>query len=198
MAKSRNLPGVTKSLQWVRIGGIEGNQEDVLELLDSPGIIPARQVDQEGALKLAICNDIGEASYDRVVVAAAMCDRINTLHRNHPSYVDMRRISDRYEIPYSDMTGEQIVYEVAEKFYQGNSISAADKLLGDFRKGLLGHVSLEAPVLREKKGKAGSSGSSGEGGNDSVYEAAASATNGSGKGGPVVSLDVGKGDYEGW
>jgi ribosome biogenesis GTPase A len=83
MAKSRNLPGVTKSLQWVRIGGreLEGLQENALELLDSPGIIPARQLDQEGALKLAICNDIGEASYDRVVVAAALCDRVNDLHR---------------------------------------------------------------------------------------------------------------------
>ena len=83
MAKSRNLPGVTKSLQWVRIGGreLEGLQENALELLDSPGIIPARQLDQEGALKLAICNDIGEASYDRVVVAAALCDRVNELHR---------------------------------------------------------------------------------------------------------------------
>ena len=30
-----------------------------------PGIIPARQFDQIGAMKLAICNDIGEASYDR-------------------------------------------------------------------------------------------------------------------------------------
>ena len=101
MAKSRNLPGVTKSLQWVRIGGVEGSQENVIELLDSPGIIPAKYVDQGNALKLAICNDIGdlisdlslsrvdsinvsrcllfsgEASYDRVVVAAAMCDLIN-------------------------------------------------------------------------------------------------------------------------
>ena len=48
MAKSRNLPGVTKSLMWVRLGGVEGNQENCIELLDSPGIIPARQLDQEG------------------------------------------------------------------------------------------------------------------------------------------------------
>ena len=48
MAKSRNLPGVTKSLMWVRLGGVEGSQENCIELLDSPGIIPARQLDQEG------------------------------------------------------------------------------------------------------------------------------------------------------
>lgn len=48
MAKSRNLPGVTRSLQWVRLGGISGSQENNIELLDSPGIIPARQFDQAG------------------------------------------------------------------------------------------------------------------------------------------------------
>jgi hypothetical protein len=52
MAKSRNLPGVTKSLMWVRLGGVEGNQENGIELLDSPGIIPARQLDQEGDSRL--------------------------------------------------------------------------------------------------------------------------------------------------
>lgn len=50
MAKSRNLPGVTKSLMWVRMGGreVEGLTENTIELLDSPGIIPARQLDHEG------------------------------------------------------------------------------------------------------------------------------------------------------
>ena len=59
------------------------------------GIIPAHQFDQDGATKLAICNDIGEASYDRVVVAAAMCERIIALHKKHAGYVDMTKIIDR-------------------------------------------------------------------------------------------------------
>lgn len=182
MAKSRNMPGVTKSLQWVRIGGIEGSQENVIELLDSPGIIPAKQVDQKSALKLAICNDIGEASYDRVVVAAAMCDLINKVHSESRGYVNMRKILERYKIAYETMSGEEIVYEVAERMYQGNTVSAADKLLGDFRKLMLGFGSLEAaPSVRRKL---------------SVEEQS-----------PIevpsmkaakISLDVGKGDYEGW
>ena len=145
MAKSRNMPGVTRSLQWVRLGGSEASQEGGIEMLDSPGIIPARQLDQEGALKLAICNDIGEASYDRVVVAAAMCDLLNNLHKQHKNYVGMKKIIERYDMPFNEMTGEEIVFEVARKNYQGNSISASDKLLGDFRKGFLGYGSLEAP-----------------------------------------------------
>jgi hypothetical protein len=33
---------------WVRLGGLTGDeQESAIEMLDSPGIIPARQFDQE-------------------------------------------------------------------------------------------------------------------------------------------------------
>lgn len=48
--------------RWVRFG------KD-LELLDSPGIIPMRINDQSAAIKLAICDDIGERSYDFSEVA---------------------------------------------------------------------------------------------------------------------------------
>ena len=153
MAKSKNLPGVTRSLQWVRIGGIKSNQEDYIELLDSPGIIPAKQFDQFGAIKLAICNDIGEASYDRVVVATKMCDQLNWVYQSNPSYVNMNLIKERYNLDFDSMTGEEILYQVAQKKYKGNMISAADKLLGDFRKNLLGFGSLESPEdsLERKK-----------------------------------------------
>ena len=145
MAKSMNLPGVTRSLQWVRIGGNEISQEDTLELLDSPGIIPAKELDQNCAVNLAICNDIGEASYDRVVIAEELCDRLNYVFSQQPKYVEMQRIRERYQLNFSAMKGEEIVYQIAEKMYSGNMISAADRLLGDFRRGFLGKVSLEIP-----------------------------------------------------
>lgn len=196
MAKSQNLPGVTRSLQWVRIGGLEGPQGSHLELLDSPGIIPARQFDQVSALRLAICNDIGEASYDRVDVAAAMCDQINNLHRRHPAYINMRHILDRYQLPFDKMTGDEMVYEFAEKVYRGNSISAADKLLGDFRKGLLKFGSLECPAdafeRLELVGKRKDSSDS----NKKVSSLRSFADEPSG----VITnpLDVGKGTFDGW
>jgi ribosome biogenesis GTPase A len=145
MAKSRNLPGVTRQLQWIRIGGIENSQEGNLELLDSPGIIPAKQVEQANAVKLAMCNDIGEASYDRVVVASLLCDHLNALYKQHHAYVKMGAIQERYKIPFIGMTGDDILYHFAETQYRGNLMSAADKLLGDFRKGYLGYGSLEGP-----------------------------------------------------
>lgn len=51
--------------RWVHFG------KD-LELLDSPGILPMRISDQTAAIKLAICDDIGERSYDVVDVAAIL------------------------------------------------------------------------------------------------------------------------------
>ena len=49
-------PGVTRNLRWVRVGGD-------LDLLDSPGVLPPRLADQRAAARLAMANDIGEASY---------------------------------------------------------------------------------------------------------------------------------------
>jgi len=51
---SARKAGVTRQLKWVRIS-------DDIELLDAPGIIPLKLENQENALKLAICEDIGEA-----------------------------------------------------------------------------------------------------------------------------------------
>ena len=48
-----------------------------------------------GAMKLAICNDIGEASYERSAAAAAMCDLVIKLNNHERGYVDMKRICER-------------------------------------------------------------------------------------------------------
>ncbi len=45
-------------------------------MLDSPGIIPPRLSDPDSALMLAICNNIGMASYDDQVVASAMIEKL--------------------------------------------------------------------------------------------------------------------------
>ena len=54
--------GVTRQQQWVRVN-------DRIDLLDTPGIIPLRQNNQDAAYKLAIVNSIGENAYDAEFVA---------------------------------------------------------------------------------------------------------------------------------
>ncbi len=78
-AKSENRPGVTRGFTWVRI-------DPQVQLLDSPGIIPARQVDQEAAYHLAMCDDIGNAAYDTQGVAAALLERIVLVATHRPAY----------------------------------------------------------------------------------------------------------------
>lgn len=68
-ARTANIPGVTRSLQWIRVRTDDtkkANKKEY-ELLDSPGIIPASLDDQSDALLLAACHCIGEASYDNQV-----------------------------------------------------------------------------------------------------------------------------------
>ena len=197
MAKSRNLPGVTRQLMWVRLGKLSADeQESAIELLDSPGIIPARNDDQEGATRLAICNDIGEASYDRVVVAQELCERIIQIDKQYSGYIDMDKIKSRYKMPYfHEMTGEEIVDRLAETAYKGNAISAADKLLGDFRKGYMGGGSLEAPpIITQPKNKL----------KDKDLDITNKVAETTDKIVNVrnaedgIGLDVGKGNYDGW
>ena len=95
-ARTANTPGVTRSLQWIRVatdknsagasgssgGGNHGSGQRPkkgFELLDSPGIIPSDMLDQTDALLLAACNSIGVGAYDNQAVAAYLCDRIQNL-----------------------------------------------------------------------------------------------------------------------
>ena len=54
--------GVTRQQQWVRIN-------PQLDLLDTPGIIPMRQDNQEAAHKLAFVNSVSENAYSNELVA---------------------------------------------------------------------------------------------------------------------------------
>lgn len=89
-AKTANTPGVTRSLQWIRVRNsadrADGSTTSAggareFELLDSPGIIPATLVDQSDATLLAACNCIGEAAYDNQAVASYLCEWLLGVYR---------------------------------------------------------------------------------------------------------------------
>ena len=136
---SARRPGVTRQLRWVRIS-------DQIELLDAPGVIPAKLQNQEDALKLAICDDIGEASYDNQRVASGFVD----LLKRSPDIATADRTStsslhNRYDVDPTGITGESYLQDLAQTRYQGDGERAARQLLNDFRKGLLGAIALELP-----------------------------------------------------
>lgn len=59
--------GVTRQQQWVRIN-------PQLDLLDTPGIIPMKQDNQEVAKKLAFVNSVSENAYSSELVAAELLE----------------------------------------------------------------------------------------------------------------------------
>lgn len=138
IVESARKAGVTRQLRWVRIS-------DELELLDAPGIIPAQLTDQAAALKLAICDDIGEAAYDTQRVAAAFVDMIKQLDSETHSADRTQALESRYGLDPTDCTGETYLQRLAVQAFHGDSERAARKLLIEFRKGVLGKLSLELP-----------------------------------------------------
>lgn len=138
VVESAARPGVTRQLRWVRIS-------EELELLDAPGIIPARLENQEAALKLAICDDIGDASYDNQKVASTLVDILNNFRDTDPSFLPKNPLRSRYKLDPTPLTGEAYLHALAEYSYKGDVEKTARVLLTDFRKGSLGSIPLELP-----------------------------------------------------
>lgn len=131
VVESARRAGVTRQLRWVRIS-------DEIELLDAPGIIPWRLENQEAALKLAICDDIGEASYDNQRVASVLVELLKQLETTVT-------LQSRYELDPTVGTGEDYLQALANLRHKGDMERTARELLNDFRTGLLGTIPLELP-----------------------------------------------------
>ncbi len=139
VVESARRPGVTRQLRWVRIS-------DQIELLDAPGVLPSRLNDQAAALKLAICDDIGEASYDNQRVAAALIEMLKELQQSAPKFVSGSPLQERYSLDPNSCTGEDYLARVAEQArFQNDVERVARQVLHDFRKGLMGAIALEVP-----------------------------------------------------
>jgi ribosome biogenesis GTPase A len=140
VVESARRAGITRQLRWVRLS-------EHLDLLDAPGVLPPLLQNQDAALKLAICDDIGEAAYDNQRVAAAMVDLLKQLGTQQlsPGLLPSNPLLKRYQIDPQEWSGESYIVALAEHRYQGNVERVARHLLNDFRKGLLGAICLEFP-----------------------------------------------------
>ena len=135
VVESASLPGVTRMLRWVRLGG-------ELDLLDAPGVIPASFNDQIAAQRLAMCNDIGEAAYVDSLVGAALVVRCKMLPSNGKL---LARLYERYKIDPMAGTAEDFVQQLADRLFFGDCERAGQRILKDFRNGVLGAFALEVP-----------------------------------------------------
>ena len=125
--------GVTRQQQWVRIN-------PKLELLDTPGIIPTRQDDQQQAVKLAFVSSVSENAYSPEPVAKYLLEMLSS--SKHSEF-----IKSYYK------TDELTLESIAEKrnwIIRGETPDTertAIYVLKDFREGRLGKIILDALPL---------------------------------------------------
>ncbi len=137
---SSRKAGVTRSLRWVRLG------QDI-DLLDAPGVLPPRLEDQHAALKLAICDDIGQAAYDTEQVAIKFMSLLEQLENIKEAGINSMCLQNRYGISFNKSFKDKSSWllSAAERHTSGDTMRMSQRLLDDFRKNLLGNISLELP-----------------------------------------------------
>lgn len=122
--------GVTRQQQWVRIN-------PQLELLDTPGIIPMRQDDQEAAKKLAFVNSISENAYTNEIIAHEL---LEILDRKYSA-----QLREYYGIGSEDLSVENIALKRNWIIAGGQADIERTSvyILRDFREGKIGKFILD-------------------------------------------------------
>ena len=122
--------GVTRQQQWVRIN-------PQLELLDTPGIIPMRQDDQQAATKLAFVNSISENAYSNEPVAQELLKLLDSKYSTE--------IRNYYGINDEELSLENIAIKRNWLASGGNPdiTRTAIYVLRDFRDGKIGKFILD-------------------------------------------------------
>nr|YP_002049001.1 hypothetical protein PCC_0350 [Paulinella chromatophora]ACB42791.1 hypothetical protein PCC_0350 [Paulinella chromatophora] len=142
IAVSARRAGITRSLNWIRVS-------EELDLLDSPGVLPPKLEDQRGALLLAICDNIGEASYNKEEVAIGLLQVLQQLSVIPEIGLSINSLGKRYvlDIPVSTVGSMNWLKIAANHHTSGNVTRMAQRLLDDFRRSNLGSIALELPPI---------------------------------------------------
>ncbi len=140
VVESARRAGVTRSLRWVRLG------QD-LDLLDAPGVLPPRLDDQLAGLRLALCDDIGQAAYDGEAVAQALLQLLSRLEPVTAAGVVAGLLERRYGVAMAPGAPDPAAWLAASaaRHTSGDMARMAQRLLDDFRRGKMGSIALELP-----------------------------------------------------
>ena len=122
--------GVTRQQQWVRV-------HEKIELLDTPGIIPMKQDNQEVALKLAFVNSIGENAYDNEYAAQELLKLLVKKYEQN--------LKDYYNLEDLDITIENIALKRNWIVKEGKPdiVRCSQFILSNFRDGKIGKFTLD-------------------------------------------------------
>ena len=151
-AKVENRPGVTLTKQWVttQVG---------LDLLDMPGVLWPKFEDQIVGENLAITGAIKDDIMDLERIAYALVGRLRTLY---PVL-----LAERYKLgdlsQYDDLDDWDLFQVIGRKrgfLMAGGEVNTercARAVVDEFRSAKIGRITLERPLVKEKKNPAPSS-----------------------------------------
>lgn len=121
--------GVTRQQQWVRV-------HPKIDLLDTPGIIPLKQVDQIRAGKLAMVNSVSENAYETEEVAGEL---LEILAAKYPKQVkEHYNLDEEVSVKAVAISRNWIV-----KNSEPDLTRASVMVLTDFRSGRIGKFTLD-------------------------------------------------------
>lgn len=125
--------GVTRQQQWVRIN-------PNIDLLDTPGIIPMKQENQQRAKKLAFVNSVSENAYSSEIVAKELLDLI----------VENERYTNKFKEYYNVDADKELSIEniaISRNWVvtggEPDTERASQYMLRDFRDGKIGKFILD-------------------------------------------------------
>lgn len=136
IAKTGDRPGVTKSIQWIRIN-------PYLEMMDSPGLLWPRLDDQKAARRLCYLGTIRD---EIIPLDELTLSLLNDLAEKVPD-----RLAERYHITDLSLRGVELMDEVCRG--RGFLLKGGDYdydrccsvVFDEFRAGKLGRITLESP-----------------------------------------------------
>ena len=131
VAKAENRPGVTKSLQWIRIN------EDV-ELLDTPGVLWPKFENQDDARLLALIGSINDDILDKEELLRFGLDLLKKLY---PGMISQRYGVDENEEDLVEAIGKEKLWLSADNTV--NMTKTIDLILKDIRSNKIGRITWE-------------------------------------------------------
>jgi ribosome biogenesis GTPase A len=137
IAKTGNMPGVTKAQQWIKVG-------KELELLDTPGILWPKFEDQEVGLKLALTGAIKDAILNLEDVALY---GIKFLEEQYPDrlkeWIKLEGEFPEETVEKFNLIGEKKGFFIGNKEIDYDKVT--DLIIRDIRNQKFGPLSLERP-----------------------------------------------------
>ena len=134
--KVENTPGVTKKLQWTKIS-------DKVLLLDTPGVTVKKFENNDVGINLALVGSINDDILEKQDLAYEF---LNKVYSKYSALIIKRYKLDKVN---DSSTAIEVMDEIAEKTasYKKGGVINYDKvsnlIINDFRKGLIGKISLE-------------------------------------------------------